>query len=432
MSDSDLHEALFKWPHSEPNDVIVTGSFDSWSRTIHLARTPSGFAGTVKIPWGQKVVYKYLVDGMWTTTDTQPTELDPIGNINNVYNAPARPIQPKTQEPPAVLAPSAVTPTPIQPEPTSQTNGVIAAAKETAVGIAEAIAPGTTEKSEPADVSTSPSEPTAVESVVTAVQNAATSASETTAIAASAAVSAVTAAVQAVSNAVSKASSLLNFPLHSSSEPAKPEVGQEYAPESVLPSSAESNPVAPDVPVSILPLNVNSDVPTTNGDTSSKVPETTVVEGAASSEDAPAVPAKEVSTHAPIIVNGQATTSKPTAVILPPVTSSEIPTTSVTPAPNGASNKAETESAPAADAPTLSKAGSTNGHSKRMNFPTLGRNHRHSSSAGSQSEHSETSSATNTVASRVNSQRKQRKSSFFGKIKDLFHHDHPHKEALSK
>ncbi|KAI9001145.1 immunoglobulin E-set, partial [Trametes punicea] len=79
-------------PHPGASDVIVTGSFDSWSCSHHLTRTPSGhFEGTIKVPWGETVQYKYIVDGRWTTTDDQPTELDPIGNLNNVLRAPARP-----------------------------------------------------------------------------------------------------------------------------------------------------------------------------------------------------------------------------------------------------------------------------------------------------------------------------------------------------
>jgi hypothetical protein len=52
----------------------------------------SGFEGTVKIPWGEKVAYKFIVDGQWITKDGQPVESDPAGNWNNVYTAPPRPI----------------------------------------------------------------------------------------------------------------------------------------------------------------------------------------------------------------------------------------------------------------------------------------------------------------------------------------------------
>ncbi|CAL1702106.1 unnamed protein product [Somion occarium] len=113
MSGPEFHEATLKWPHPEANDVVVTGEFDGWSQTIHLTRTKSGFEAAVKIPWGRKIAYKYIVDGRWTTTDTQPTELDPIGNINNVYTAPARPEQPKGTTP--VETPPTKQPTATEP-----------------------------------------------------------------------------------------------------------------------------------------------------------------------------------------------------------------------------------------------------------------------------------------------------------------------------
>ncbi|KAH8106077.1 hypothetical protein BXZ70DRAFT_414420 [Cristinia sonorae] len=231
MSSSDLHEATFKWPHTEPSEVIVTGSFDSWSRTIHLSRTPTGFAGVVKIPWGQKVTYKYIVDGRWTTTDTQPTELDPIGNINNTYNAPARPIQPKADAPPAVLAapavtaasaePAAIVPTPVEPVPiepapvepvpvqldietVGKANGVIASAKEAATAMVEAIAPGTTETPAETPIEETKTEPPIIESTTAAAKGASTTVTETTSSYVTAAVASVAAAVQAVSGAVAK------------------------------------------------------------------------------------------------------------------------------------------------------------------------------------------------------------------------------------
>ncbi|KZT74568.1 carbohydrate-binding module family 48 protein, partial [Daedalea quercina L-15889] len=78
-------------PSSDAQDVIVTGSFDGWSSSTHLTKTSSGFEGTARVPYGAKVAYKYIVDGRWTTADGQPTEFDPVGNVNNVYSAPAAP-----------------------------------------------------------------------------------------------------------------------------------------------------------------------------------------------------------------------------------------------------------------------------------------------------------------------------------------------------
>jgi len=90
---ADYHEAVFRWPYGGQN-VILTGTFDQWSSSIRLNRGPSGFEGTVRVPWSEKVAYKFIVDGTWRTTDEAPVEYDPIGNRNNVYYAPTRPTLP--------------------------------------------------------------------------------------------------------------------------------------------------------------------------------------------------------------------------------------------------------------------------------------------------------------------------------------------------
>ncbi|OCH95856.1 hypothetical protein OBBRIDRAFT_719624, partial [Obba rivulosa] len=78
-------------PHPEASEVIVTGEFDGWAGLTHLPRKGSVFEGTVKVPWGQKIQYKYIVDGNWTTTDDQPTEYDHRGILNNIYTSPESP-----------------------------------------------------------------------------------------------------------------------------------------------------------------------------------------------------------------------------------------------------------------------------------------------------------------------------------------------------
>jgi hypothetical protein len=64
-----------------------------WARDEYLTRTPAGFEGKIKIPWGTKVTYKFIVDGEWTTCDA-PTEADQDGNLNNIYTSPPRPATP--------------------------------------------------------------------------------------------------------------------------------------------------------------------------------------------------------------------------------------------------------------------------------------------------------------------------------------------------
>lgn len=109
-------------PSLGPTDVIVTGTFDKvsdnhavffffansaqrdsipqWSSSIHLAKGDGGFFGSVKVPWGQKITYKYVVDGRWQCRDDKPQENDGNGNINNVLLAPERPLLPMLFIPP--------------------------------------------------------------------------------------------------------------------------------------------------------------------------------------------------------------------------------------------------------------------------------------------------------------------------------------------
>lgn len=94
----DLHEAEFSWPYGDASDVILTGSFDHWSCTMHLPKGASGFVGNVRVPWNEKVPYKFIVDGKWVTRNDRPTELDGAGNLNNILIAPSKPT-PITEHP---------------------------------------------------------------------------------------------------------------------------------------------------------------------------------------------------------------------------------------------------------------------------------------------------------------------------------------------
>ncbi|KAJ2915039.1 hypothetical protein MD484_g5391, partial [Candolleomyces efflorescens] len=92
MASSDLYEMRFEWPHREPKTVIVTGTFDHWSCSTRLIKTDSGFVGSVNVPWAEKIKYKFIVDGQWLTQAGQPTEMDPGGYINNIYLTPPKPL----------------------------------------------------------------------------------------------------------------------------------------------------------------------------------------------------------------------------------------------------------------------------------------------------------------------------------------------------
>ncbi|KAH6915182.1 hypothetical protein BKA70DRAFT_1557495 [Coprinopsis sp. MPI-PUGE-AT-0042] len=86
-----LYNLFFEWPSTEPYEVIVTGTFDDWSKSKLLNKTARGFVGNVQVPWDSKVKYKFFVDGKWLLLRGQPTEMDPGGYINNIIFTPPKP-----------------------------------------------------------------------------------------------------------------------------------------------------------------------------------------------------------------------------------------------------------------------------------------------------------------------------------------------------
>ncbi|KAJ8588762.1 hypothetical protein M405DRAFT_739630, partial [Rhizopogon salebrosus TDB-379] len=78
-------------PSGDASEVILTGTFDDWSCSIHMPKGASGFAQRVCVPWNEKVLYKFIADGSWVTRDDRPTEFDGDGNLNNVLFTPTKP-----------------------------------------------------------------------------------------------------------------------------------------------------------------------------------------------------------------------------------------------------------------------------------------------------------------------------------------------------
>ncbi|CAG7849223.1 SubName: Full=Uncharacterized protein {ECO:0000313/EMBL:CCA67999.1} [Serendipita indica DSM 11827] len=104
---SDFHEATFTWP-AGPSKVVVTGPFDGWSGSTILTKSNDGFSVVVKLPWNEKVPYKFIVDGQWTVAASEPTERDGSGNINNIYTSPTKPIVQEVKDTASDLADSAL------------------------------------------------------------------------------------------------------------------------------------------------------------------------------------------------------------------------------------------------------------------------------------------------------------------------------------
>ncbi|KAG9237532.1 putative signal transduction protein MDG1 [Amylocarpus encephaloides] len=75
---------VFKWEHPA-SEVYVTGTFDAWSKSEKLAKTGDVFEKDVTLQnAGEKIYYKFVVDGNWVTDHSAPQENDASGNLNNV------------------------------------------------------------------------------------------------------------------------------------------------------------------------------------------------------------------------------------------------------------------------------------------------------------------------------------------------------------
>ncbi|KAK4989035.1 Cruciform DNA binding protein [Elasticomyces elasticus] len=77
---------LFKWEHPA-QEVYVTGTFDNWSKSVKLDKKGDTFEKLVNLPSADaKILYKFVVDGDWTTDHTAPSENDHFGYVNNVLH----------------------------------------------------------------------------------------------------------------------------------------------------------------------------------------------------------------------------------------------------------------------------------------------------------------------------------------------------------
>ncbi|KAE8375955.1 hypothetical protein BDV26DRAFT_294564 [Aspergillus bertholletiae] len=80
----EMGSYTFRWPH-HAMEVYVTGTFDDWGKTVRLDRKGDIFEKEVPLPvTEEKLHFKFVVDGIWTTDHSVPEEDDGNHNINNV------------------------------------------------------------------------------------------------------------------------------------------------------------------------------------------------------------------------------------------------------------------------------------------------------------------------------------------------------------
>lgn len=78
----------FTWKHGGCNSVIVTGSFDNWSSSIHLAKDQANdmWRKTVLLDLTKPHQFKFVVDGVWRCSMDWETITDAQGNVNNIVS----------------------------------------------------------------------------------------------------------------------------------------------------------------------------------------------------------------------------------------------------------------------------------------------------------------------------------------------------------
>jgi len=398
MSSTDLHEVLFEWPHPEPSTVIVTGTFDQWASSIRLDKTSTGFQTTTRIPWNEKIKYKFIVDGQWIVHENQPTEVDPGGYVNNVYISPPKP----TTTPEALVT------------------GPVAALGETSV----AINPELVGDDQPAgqvngDIKNTVNRSTTVSDIASTV-----AARDGTMSAVGYVTSAIGAVIQNVVgidpvNSDKIASSPAQDDAHFEKSPSIPSTDKaELSSPKVVDASSH---VAPIVPITIVPVNApeNNDL--------DKAPNGESVQDEPVALESSETPTKELSTHAP--VTHQAT----------PITTSQIDetalnegspttvsvTTPIDSQPKVETNGHSTSTPPPSTAPPHSTAPHALSSTSAPSTPSKSSRH----AFPRESLESPASSINQSPASTKSGRKK--KTSIFSKLslKSLFHHDKDKKKT---
>ncbi|GFO48696.1 5'-amp-activated protein kinase subunit beta-2 [Plakobranchus ocellatus] len=72
----------FKWEEGGDN-VLVSGSFNSWQEKIALSKEGEVFTKMIDVPVGEHL-YKFIVDDKWVINKNLPIKCDDDGLENNV------------------------------------------------------------------------------------------------------------------------------------------------------------------------------------------------------------------------------------------------------------------------------------------------------------------------------------------------------------
>ncbi|KAJ7047673.1 hypothetical protein C8F04DRAFT_17194 [Mycena alexandri] len=466
---SDLYEAQFTWPSTEPSVVVVTGTFDEWSSSVHLVKEtdeggntnnvltspprPSGvseapvvangdakakdttiadFVDTVAARDGTTSALDYVTSALGAAIQSQ-IGVDPINGTQVAVEAPKPDAQFNVPEPPLADTPIAA------PEPTmapvvpisivpvnADENNTSASATETQVA-AEPSQPVETPSTHtpappfdalqaPAPLADAPSVPeVVVETVVPETKNIEAPAPSELPVSPSSEPPTVSAVVSEPTPEPAAISPVVSEP---TPEPAATSVVvSEPTPEPAATSAVVSEPT----PDPAAPSTVVSEEPPEPASTmifgqESKTPQVAVAEAPSEPTTTEVAASEPISEPAVAAVSPEPASASPVPVIDPVATPAA--TEVAKPSTNGAAptstpKDVSSPSTPAASAPTT--PAKKNGHA----FPSSGTESLSSSTANSPSKFG-------TVGSRKN------RKSIFGKIKGIFGNDKDKEEKEKK
>ena len=75
----------FCWKHGG-KQVILTGNFDNWMGSVKMEKNKDTdmFEAYIRVDPREKLVFKYIIDGVWRCSMDYPTEYDDMYNVNNI------------------------------------------------------------------------------------------------------------------------------------------------------------------------------------------------------------------------------------------------------------------------------------------------------------------------------------------------------------
>ncbi|KAI5955654.1 hypothetical protein KGF54_001156 [Candida jiufengensis] len=80
---------VYQYTIKAPKDiksVQITGTFDNWSKSLPEITTEP-FEQTITIGSKEDIIFKFIIDGNWTTLDLYDTITDHEGNLNNIIKS---------------------------------------------------------------------------------------------------------------------------------------------------------------------------------------------------------------------------------------------------------------------------------------------------------------------------------------------------------